>query len=94
MNDPASRNGGGSVPRRVCRISGESFALNLDPTIHVELLNYEALARIMEVGARDAFPQGIVGDESSRCKGATSQRTTAMQRLTDMCVRRMAMKVM
>ena len=29
-------------------------------------------------------PKGWCGDESSRCKGATSQRTDAMQRLADM----------
>ncbi len=58
---------------------------NLDPTLHVEMMNYEALVRIMdEWESGTPIPQGVVGDESSRLKGATSQRTNAMQRLADM----------
>lgn len=58
---------------------------SLDPTLHVEMMNYEALVRIMdEWEPGTPVPQGVVADESSRLKGATSQRTDAMQRLADM----------
>jgi SNF2 family DNA or RNA helicase len=58
---------------------------NLDPTLHVKMMNYEALVRIMDEWEPGMpVPQGVVGDESSRLKGATSQRTAAMQRLADM----------
>jgi SNF2 family DNA or RNA helicase len=58
---------------------------NLDPALHIEMMNYEALVRIMdEWEPGTPVPQGVVADESSRLKGATSQRSNAMQRLADM----------
>lgn len=55
---------------------------NLDPSINVEMMTYEALKRVVE--ELTIVPQGVVADESSRCKGATSQRSAAMQKLADM----------
>jgi SNF2 family DNA or RNA helicase len=58
---------------------------NLDPALHVEMMNYEALVRIVdEWEPATPVPQGVVADESSRLKGSTSQRSNAMQRLADM----------
>jgi hypothetical protein len=57
---------------------------NLDPNVHVEMMTYEALVRVMdEWQPGTPVPLGLVGDESSRCKGATSQRSEAMQRMAD-----------
>jgi hypothetical protein len=57
---------------------------NLDPSVTVELMTYEGLKRIMEEWEQNTpVPQMLIGDEISRCKGATSQRTTAMQELAD-----------
>ena len=58
---------------------------NLDPSINVEMLNYEALVRIRdEWDSSNPVPQAVIIDESSRCKGATSQRSEAVQWLADM----------
>jgi len=57
---------------------------NLDPSINVEMLNFEALVRVMnEWTATDTVPQGLIIDEASRCKGETSQRSLAVQDLAD-----------
>ena len=57
---------------------------NLDPSVNVEMMTYEALVRVVEEWQPGTpVPQGLVGDESSRCKGATSQRSEAMQQLAD-----------
>jgi hypothetical protein len=57
----------------------------LDPSIHVEMMNYEALVRIMDEWTPETpVPQILVPDESSRCKGATSQRSQAVQKLADL----------
>jgi hypothetical protein len=53
--------------------------------IKIEFLTYEGLTdRIDEWKPGDILPQGVIFDESSRLKGATSQRTRAAQRLADM----------
>jgi hypothetical protein len=58
---------------------------NLDPSITVEMMTFEGLVRIMdEWEPGTPVPQGVVGDEISRCKGATSQRTQAFMKLADM----------
>ena len=58
---------------------------SLDPSVNVEMMTYEALVRIMdEWKPGDPVPQAVAADESSRCKGADSQRTRAMQRLADL----------
>jgi hypothetical protein len=57
---------------------------NMDPSINIEMMTYEALVRIMEEWEPNTpVPQGVVGDEISRCKGATSQRTQAMMAIAD-----------
>jgi hypothetical protein len=55
---------------------------NLDPSITVKMLNYEALGSYMQ---EDGFevPQLVVFDESSRCKGESTQRSRAAQDLAD-----------
>lgn len=56
-----------------------------DPTDIVEMMTYEQLVRRMdEWKPGDFLPQGVVFDESSRLKGATSQRTRAAQMLADL----------
>jgi hypothetical protein len=58
---------------------------NIDPSINITMYNYEALVRIIDEWEEGApVPQGLICDESSRCKGATSQRSQAVQRLADM----------
>ncbi len=58
---------------------------NLDPSIHVEMMTYEALKRVMnEWDEATPVPQFVVFDESSRCKGPTSQRSGAAQQLADL----------
>jgi SNF2 family DNA or RNA helicase len=50
--------------------------------IHIEMMTYEELTRRMdEWKPGDPVPQGVIFDESSRLKGATSQRTRAAQML-------------
>jgi SNF2 family DNA or RNA helicase len=49
------------------------------------MMNFEALVRVMdEWDENTPVPRGLIVDESSRCKGATSQRTQAVQKLADM----------
>ena len=51
----------------------------------VELMTYEGCVRLMdEWKPGDLIPQGLICDEASRCKGATSQRTRAVQMLADL----------
>ena len=58
---------------------------DMDPTIHVEMMTYEALVRVMDEWQSDnLLPQGVVFDESSKLKTPTSQRSRAAQRLADM----------
>lgn len=61
------------------------WGFNFDGDIRVEFLTYEGLTtKIDEWKASDELPQGVIFDESSRLKGATSQRTRASQKLADM----------
>lgn len=56
-----------------------------DSTGIVEMMTYEELVRRMdEWKPGDFVPEGVVFDESSRLKGATSQRTRAAQMLADL----------
>lgn len=56
-----------------------------EPDGIVELMTYEELVRRMdEWKPGDFLPQGIIFDESSRLKGATSQRTRAAQMIADL----------
>jgi SNF2 family DNA or RNA helicase len=56
-----------------------------DPTIKVTLLTYDALARLMNEWPKGQKPpMGVIFDESSRLKTATSQRTRAAQMLADL----------
>lgn len=58
---------------------------DFDPSIEVEMMTYESVVRRMdEYKPGDPIPQGVIADESSRCKGATSQRTRAMQMLANL----------
>lgn len=53
--------------------------------IVLEMMTFEECVRRMdEWKPGDPVPQGLIIDESSRCKGATSQRTRAMQMLADL----------
>lgn len=51
---------------------------------NVEMMTYEELVRRMDEWKEgDPLPQGVIFDESSRLKGATSQRSRAAQFLAD-----------
>jgi hypothetical protein len=55
-----------------------------DSKIQVEFMSYEKLKRIVdEWKDGDPLPQGLICDESSRCKTPDSQRTLAVQLLSD-----------
>lgn len=55
-----------------------------DSKIRVDFMSYEKLKRIVdEWSPGDLVPQGLICDESSRCKNASSQRSTAVQLLAD-----------
>jgi hypothetical protein len=56
---------------------------SIDPSLNIEMFNYEALVKIMKEWGDRPVPQGLVVDESSRCKGPTSQRSNAVQELAD-----------
>lgn len=63
----------------------KKWGFNFDGQIHVEFLTYEALVRIMdEWKSGDFIPQGVIFDESSRLKGATSQRQRAAAMLANL----------
>lgn len=54
-------------------------------SIEIEWMTYEEMTRRMdEYVAGDRIPQGVIFDESSRLKGATSQRTRAAMMLADL----------
>jgi SNF2 family DNA or RNA helicase len=56
-----------------------------DPTIKVRLMTYDALARLMDEWPKgEKPPMGVIFDESSRLKTASSQRTKAAQMLADL----------
>ena len=55
---------------------------DIDPSINVQMLNYEALVPLMEKGL-ESIPQVLICDESTKVKGATSQRSKAVQSLAD-----------
>lgn len=61
------------------------WGFNFDGPIKVEFITYEELVRRVDDWnwESDKLPQGVIFDESSRLKGATSQRTKAAQRLAD-----------
>jgi len=69
--------------RSLPNIQREFRKWNIDPSLNVEMFNYEALVRIMKEWGDRPIPQGLVVDESSRCKGPTSQRSQAVQELAD-----------
>ncbi len=51
----------------------------------IEYMTYERLVRTMdERSPGDPVPQGVIFDESSRCKTPTSQRTIAAMKLADL----------
>jgi SNF2 family DNA or RNA helicase len=53
--------------------------------VQVEFFTYEGLVRVMdEWDGRGTVPFGFIGDESSRCKNCTSQRSRACQKLADL----------
>ena len=57
---------------------------NIDPSLNITMMNYEALVRVMDEWTDGSdVPHGLIVDESSRCKGATSQRSQAVQALAD-----------
>ena len=53
--------------------------------IQIEFFTYEGLVRLVdEWDGSKPLPRGVIGDESSRCKNHTSQRSQGLQRLADM----------
>lgn len=61
------------------------WGFRLDGDITVEMMTYEECVRRMdEYKPGDPVPQGVIIDESSRCKGHASQRTRAVQMLADL----------
>jgi hypothetical protein len=61
------------------------WGFDLDGDIIIEMMTYEECVRRMDEWKEgDPLPQGVIVDESSRCKGATSQRTRAVQMLADL----------
>jgi hypothetical protein len=57
----------------------------IDPRVTVTLLTYDALVTMMDNWPSDKKPpMGVVFDESSRLKTATSQRSRAAQKLADL----------
>jgi len=61
------------------------WGFNFDGPVHVELMTYEEVTRRMdEWKPGDFLPEGVIFDESSRLKGATSQRSRAAQMLADL----------
>jgi len=71
-----------SIPniKREFRLFGFPFE-----QINVEFLTYEGLAKRMdEWKSGNEIPQGVILDESSRCKTPTAQRTKAAQMLADL----------
>lgn len=72
------------APRSVLEaIKREFKKWELDPTIKVELLTYEGLVTKMKTFDGKP-PQGVVFDESSKLKTATSQRSEAAQKLANL----------
>lgn len=68
--------------RREFRKWGFSFDMG---DISIEMMTYDELVRRMdEWKPGDPVPQGVILDESSRLKGATSQRTRAAQMLANL----------
>ncbi len=58
---------------------------NMDPTICVEMMTYEALVRkVDDWKDGEELPRGVIFDESSKLKTSTSQRSKGAQRLADM----------
>lgn len=58
---------------------------DFDPTGIVEFMTYDELVKRMDnFKPGDYFPQGVIGDESSKLKNAAAQRTKAFQMLADM----------
>jgi SNF2 family DNA or RNA helicase len=56
-----------------------------DESIRVDFMSYERLKRVMDEWKEgDPLPQGVIMDESSRCKTASSQRSQACQMLGDL----------
>jgi SNF2 family DNA or RNA helicase len=55
-----------------------------DSKIRIDFMSYEKLKRLVdEWQPADPLPQGLICDESSRCKTPTSQRSEAAQLLAD-----------
>ena len=56
-----------------------------ETTATIDYMTYERLVRIMDEWKEgDPLPQGVIFDESSRLKTATSQRSRAARKLTDL----------
>lgn len=73
------------APRSVLKaIEREFKKWNLDPSINVELLTYEGLTSRMESFEGDSIPQGIIFDESSKLKTATSKRSVAALKIANL----------
>lgn len=69
------------------------WGFDFDGPIHIEFLTYEGMTdRIDAWKPGDDIPQGVIFDESSRLKGATSQRSRGAQRLADLIREKYAFK--
>jgi hypothetical protein len=72
-------------------IQREFIKWGWDNPAEIEWLTYDRLVKYVDdFEPGDPLPQGVIFDESSRLKGATSQRTTAAMMLTDMIRKRFA----
>lgn len=66
-------------------VKREFVKWGLDPSIKIELLTYDGLARLMDDWPADKKPPaGLLCDESSFLKNCTSQRSRAAQKLADL----------
>lgn len=63
----------------------KKWGFNFDGDITIEFMTYEELVRRMDdYKPGDKVPGGMICDESSRLKGATSQRSNAAQKMADL----------
>lgn len=57
---------------------------DVDPSITITTMTYEAFTRFVDDWKPgDVIPQGLIGDEFTRCKTGASQRSQAMQFMAD-----------
>jgi len=72
-------------PKKPLKAIGREFKKwGLDQNLNIQLFTYEAFVRYVdEWKTGDPVPQGLIGDEHTRCKQWDSQRSQAMQFMAD-----------